>query len=580
MIQAHPSSTGDLWARFRFSVAGSLLSSPPARGALQAAIDCLAQKTWSHPVTGRYVRFAAVTIARWYYAARHEHDDPVGALRRAVRKDRGKVSMAVALAERLILQHRDYPHWSYQLHYDNLAALVKADPSLGLLRSYSTVRRYMEAHGLVRKQRLQLKGSRGEARVHEHDSRDGCAQGANEEQSREWMLRVLQGKEAAPELKHPLKMPGDLELLLDVVRSGGLRDRNKALTILAEHRGISIPVITHFLFVSTTTVVRYCRVYRTYGCVRLLRGFRERRKKSDDQVLQNSLFAILHAPPITYDINRTTWKMADLKRVLEEQGQKASSQVIREIIKSAGYTWRKARVVLTSNDPEYREKLAKIQSVLSTLGPNERFFSIDEFGRFAVKIQGGRSLAPPGKVRTVPQRQKSKGSLIVTAALELSTNQLTHFYSDKKNTAEMIRLLEVLLDQYKGIGKMYFSWDTASWHASKALYERVEKINSPEYRSKQGTACVELVPLPSCAQFLNVIESVFSGMAKAVIHNSDYDSVGACKVAVDRHFAERNAYFAANPKRAGRKIWGQEIAPSEFSESNNCKNQRYSFLGL
>ena len=101
MTQPHPSSTGALWARFRFSVVGSLLSSPPARGALKTAIHCLAAKTWSHPVTGRDVRFSAVTIERWYYTARREHDDPVGALRRAVRKDCGKVSLAAAVAERL-----------------------------------------------------------------------------------------------------------------------------------------------------------------------------------------------------------------------------------------------------------------------------------------------------------------------------------------------------------------------------------------------------------------------------------------------------------------------------------------------
>ena len=70
MIQTTPNSTGALWARFRFSVVGSLLSSPPARGTLQTAIRSLAEKTWSHPVTGRDVRFSAVTIARWYYTAR------------------------------------------------------------------------------------------------------------------------------------------------------------------------------------------------------------------------------------------------------------------------------------------------------------------------------------------------------------------------------------------------------------------------------------------------------------------------------------------------------------------------------
>ena len=124
----HPiQSTSALWARFRFSVVGSLLSSPPARGELKAAIESLAAKTWTHPVTGRDVRFAAKTIERWFYRARHEQDDPVGVLRQAVRKDCGKVSLKPALIECLAKQYHDYPHWTYQLHYDNLKALVKAD---------------------------------------------------------------------------------------------------------------------------------------------------------------------------------------------------------------------------------------------------------------------------------------------------------------------------------------------------------------------------------------------------------------------------------------------------------------------
>jgi putative transposase len=162
MIQPTPNPTGAQWARFRFSVVGSLLSSPLARGALKTAIRGLAEKTWSHPVTGRDARFSAVTIERWYYTARRKHDDPVGALRRAVRKDRGKVSMAAALAEQLHFQYRDHPHWSYQLHYDNLAALVKADPALGRLPSYSTVKRFMQTRGWARRPKLRPSGRPGE----------------------------------------------------------------------------------------------------------------------------------------------------------------------------------------------------------------------------------------------------------------------------------------------------------------------------------------------------------------------------------------------------------------------------------
>ena len=87
--------------------------------------------TWIHPVSKREVQFAAATIERWYYILLRERDDPMRALRRAVRKDCGKVSLAPALAERLHIQYRDHPHWSYQLHYDNLAALVQAEPALG-----------------------------------------------------------------------------------------------------------------------------------------------------------------------------------------------------------------------------------------------------------------------------------------------------------------------------------------------------------------------------------------------------------------------------------------------------------------
>jgi transposase len=422
------------------------------------------------------------------------------------------------------------------------------------------------------------------SRNSDHPLRQGLGQREHrrdgDEQDWAWMLGVLQCKIPVDDLRERLKRPIDLDILVDAIKDGGLKQRNKAMVILALEHGITRNSICNFLHLSPKTVSGYCRIYAIYGCERLMEGFYKRVKKSDDELLENTLFSVLHAPPRTYGFNRTIWIMADLRKALATKGQQVCAQVIRKIIRDAGYTWKKARRVLTSNDPEYKEKLAKIQAILSNLGPDERFFSIDEYGPFAVKMQGGRALTPPGKVRTVPQRQKSKGSLIVTAALELSTNQVTHFCSEKKNTAEMIKLLDVLLKDYACIAKISFSWDAASWHASKALYKRVEEVNSPENRARHRTPLVELVPLPSCAQFLNVIESVFSGMSRAVIQNSDYESVEACKAAIDRHFADRNAFFRANSRRAGRKIWGKETTPSEFSESNNCKDPHQCFFGF
>ena len=267
--------------------------------------------------------------------------------------------------------------------------------------------------------------------------------------------------------------------------------------------------------------------------------------------------------------------MDDLYAILTRSNVRISRANIRKIIKGAGYRFRKAKKVLTSTDPEYEEKLRKITQILAHLKPDEKFFSIDEFGPFAVNIKGGRSWAKSDEMRSVPQRQTSKGSLIVTAALELSTNQITHFYSEKKDTDEMIRMLELLVNQYRAQYRIYFSWDAASWHGSKKFLQQVSAINEAFYRAKNGTPIVELAPLPSCAQFLNVIESVFSGMARAIIHNSDYASAEAAKTAIDRYFAERNDHFQKHPLRAGKKIWGKERVETEFNEANNCKDPRW-----
>lgn len=389
----------------------------------------------------------------------------------------------------------------------------------------------------------------------------------------EWMRAVLQ-KEISPEaLKDEIGDVPSLPILLHRLYEGRLSDRNRSMVVLANHRGLSCSLVCAFLGISRQTHRKYLRSFEAGGQAALFARQSGSTRKFDNEGLRQAIFAVLHEPPSNYGINRTTWIMSDLSRILREAGQPVGSAVIRKVTRAAGYRWRKARVVLTSPDPNYTEKLDHIRSILSELRPDEAFFSIDEFGPFAVKMQPGRALSAPGEQRIVPQWQKSRGCLIITAALELSGNQVTHFYSSKKNTAEMIRMMEALVEQYRERRKIYLSWDAASWHISKRLGQRIEEHNAAVPSS--GGPLVETAPLPSSAQFLNVIESVFSGMARAIIHNSDYKTLDDAKAAVDRYFADRNAHFRQHPRRAGDKIWGREREVAAFSEANNCKDPRY-----
>jgi hypothetical protein len=165
--------------------------------------------------------------------------------------------------------------------------------------------------------------------------------------------------------------------------------------------------------------------------------------------------------------------------------------------------------------------------------------------------------------------------MILTAALELSRNQVSHFYSRKKNTDEMIKMADLLRCQYRACSTIYLSWDAASWHMSKKLVAHLERIN--HQATVDGFPVLKLAPLPAGAQFLNVIESVFSGMARAIIHNSDYPSVEVARDAIDRYFDQRNEHFFKQPKRAGKTIWGKERVPSEFAEGQNCKDPLYQY---
>jgi transposase len=354
--------------------------------------------------------------------------------------------------------------------------------------------------------------------------------------------------------------------------------RRRALVLTYCLMGIPIPLIAYFLVKSRYKIQKLVQRYRSGDVVALLTRLSKGIKKSERKDLRDRLFAIMHAPPMDYDVNRTTWTIKLLKNILLKEGTHVGANTLSAIIRAEGYRFRKTREVLTSTDPNYREKMKRITRILRRLGPDDRFFSVDEYGPFSVRQHGGRRRVRRGEYPTIPQYQESLGYLIVTAALELSTNQVTHFFSKKNDTEEMITLMRRLIEQYSGCRRVYFSWDAASWHSSKRFLAEVRRVNKLEYRNTNQTPMVKLAPLPCRAQFLNVIESVFNGMSISIIHNSDYESVDAAKAAIDRYFGERNSYFKQNPKRAGNKIWGDELVPSKFSESNNCKNPQLMSL--
>ena len=284
-----------------------------------------------------------------------------------------------------------------------------------------------------------------------------------------------------------------------------------------------------------------------------------------------ALIEILHHKPTNYGINRSNWSYGSLAEAYGNvYGRRPAKGTVGRLLRDAGLRWKKSRRVLTSPDPNYREKVELLLKTLHSLKVDEDLFFIDELGPLQVKRYGGHSYVSQGQTPTHPQAQRSKGSITLYAALSAKTNQVAWFYWKSKDSAGMIDLAEIIFNQNLSKSRIYLTWDAASWHRSSQLVQWVDNFN--EFNAVGGPGPrIEFVPLPSSAQFLNVVEAVFSGMKRAVIHGSDYQSDKEMKMAISKHFCDRNQFFLKDPKRAGNKIWDIDF----FQDYNRIRSGNY-----
>jgi transposase len=117
------------------------------------------------------------------------------------------------------------------------------------------------------------------------------------------------------------------------------------------------------------TVGKWCSLYERGGIENLPL---ERPRMLSEGALaaiktkKERLIQIIHEAPAAHDINRASWSLQALSDAYyKTHGERVSKTCISEYFISAGYRFKKARKVLTSDDPTFRDKLAKITNALS-----------------------------------------------------------------------------------------------------------------------------------------------------------------------------------------------------------------------
>jgi transposase len=526
------------WAEFRLAVVGHLIVCDVERGELRAELKSLSAKKWKHPISGKRVIFSYPTIERWYYSLLKNPEARLRVLPKR-RKDAGLPrSLTEQVRHYLVGQAKGHPSWGHSQHHQTLLRYMK-ERKWGPLPGYSTVRRYLLSLSSLQNVPTDAAIKRLDKLV-AHLRRTLIVQSTQ--------IKLLRLPElCAKNARHLFKLS-----------RFSPRDKTYVLSRLDDYRsaGGSRAEFCSGLGVSKPTIERWIASYKRYGesglCARKRHKFPNlaRVKETKARILE-----IFHSQPGTYGINRASWTGESLANALYCKHQvKISGTTARRYLRSFGYTMRRSRQVLTSSDPDYREKVEVLLQTLQTLGNDEMLFFIDELGPLAVRKYGGRAFVKKGENLVVPQLQTPKGSIVLAGALSATTNHLTWCYVQSKDTTAMIDLIELLFNEHRDKTKLYITWDAASWHDSNSLVDWLDAFNRKTTEMMEGPS-ITLVPLPSCSQFLNVIESVFGVMKKAVIHHSDYQDAHHMKSAISQHFRERNAHFKDNPRRAGKKIW-------------------------
>jgi transposase len=394
-----------------------------------------------------------------------------------------------------------------------------------------------------------------------------------EDDQRVWISDVRNGGKSAESLQWELGPIPDLQFLVTCAGGAGSKLQMKAIAVLCKYKGMDDAIISAILGLSPTTIMSYFETFRRFG-IRRLFGTRPISTATTLPRATKDLLTLIHQKPSEFGINRTSWTLGSLANVFEKQhGVTISKSSVCRYIRKAGYEWSKAKRVLTSPDPDYRKKVELLLRILHSVSVNEEFFFVDEWGPLLVQKRGGATYCLKKHTPICPRRQSPKGSVALVGALSATRNQMTWVYGASKDTALMTELIELLFNEHRDKSRLYITWDDVSWHSSNGLNEWLDEFNKATRRSEstERGPIIELVPLPTSAQFLNVIEGVFSGAGRAVIHNSDYQSENEMKFAISLHFAERNEYFRENPKRAGKRIWESDF----FHDYDNLRSGNY-----
>jgi len=156
------------------------------------------------------------------------------------------------------------------------------------------------------------------------------------------------------------KQKRELRKFLD--RTKDKKEYRRGTAILMRSRKRRVKDIAKELNVSIDAVVRWIRSYRRHGLDGLKARKRTGRSPKIRSRAEKRIREILKQDPQAFGFLKGRWVIRDVAKALNMEGIKASRSYVHYILRSLGLTYKRPKLTVKSNDPNYSRKAREVSS--------------------------------------------------------------------------------------------------------------------------------------------------------------------------------------------------------------------------
>jgi transposase len=323
------------------------------------------------------------------------------------------------------------------------------------------------------------------------------------------------------------------QVLAAGLRSADAFTLRRCLIVLASARGERVPAIARFLGCSEQTVRNAIRAFEARDVAALTEG--SSRPITVYAAFNDAgaewLHALLHRSPRDFGHPTSVWTLDLAAATAFAEGitaTRVSAETVRVTLARLGIRWRRAKIWITSPDPEYGRKKQRRDRLIALAGtrPDWAIGFEDEVWWSRVRHPTLRAWTDGVPLRltarTVAEDERDPKALacyglLVRPGADVPEEVWLRFVDERPISAVTIAFVTWCCERLAamGITTLVLIWDDASWHVSPEVRRWLRDHNHLVHRE----GGVRIVPcwLPTKSPWLNPIEPMWAHGKRRVI---------------------------------------------------------------